>query len=84
MNVQSIHDIYARYGLHAPGDSASTVVVYAPHDAPNTTSSIDPNFAHSDLTTFDQLPGLDSFGDTGGPVFLKAHTPTGGTIDTHA
>jgi hypothetical protein len=58
--------------------------IHAPGDSPKM-SSLDPNFAHSDLTAYDQNAGLVRYAnDQAAPAFLKAHTPAGSNIDSHA
>jgi hypothetical protein len=84
MNVQSVH---SAYNIDNFGPTANTVVVQDAHggDSPNMTSSIQPSdFRRSDLNTFDQTADLGRYATSqAGPVFLKAHTPTGTRVDTH-
>jgi hypothetical protein len=64
----------------------SVHAIHVSGDAPNMVSSVDPNFAHSDLTKHDQIADLGRFRATGqdGPAFLKAAEATQHVDAVHA
>jgi hypothetical protein len=72
----SPQEIESAYDFGNVGNGAGqTIVILESGRIPNLVSSTDPNFANSDLNQFDQIfPGLNTFNQPGGPVFLKVNT----------
>ena len=71
----SPQEIESAYDFNNVGNGAGQTIVVIEYDRiPNLVSSNDPNWANSDLNQFDQIfPGLNTFGQPGGPVFLKVN-----------
>jgi hypothetical protein len=72
----SPQEIESAYDFGNVGNGAGeTIVILESGRIPNLVSSNDPNWANSDLNQFDQIfPGLNTFNQPGGPVFLKVNT----------
>ena len=72
----SPQEIESAYGFNNVGNGAGqTIVILEGGGVPNLVSSTDPNWGNSDLNQFDQIfPGLNTFGQPGGPAFLTVNS----------